>query len=218
MPTERMAGSADNEGRRGIGGVALRSDETLTNGTDGIAQEGQILLELVDSQGRTVGTSEKLAAHQMPGQLHRAFSVFLFDSEGRMLLQRRALRKYHSPGVWSNACCGHPYPGEAPFHAATRRTIEELGIAPALLAAAGTVTYHHPDPVSGLVEHEFNHLFVGRVEGATRPDPDEVAEVSFVTPGELAERQASATFSAWFNDVLDAARPTIRRLDLAPIW
>lgn len=89
-----------------------------------------IMLELVDENGTTIGTAEKLAAHQAPGQLHRAFSVFLFDEQGRLLLQRRALGKYHSPGVWSNTCCGHPYPGEAPFAAAARRTYEELGLSP----------------------------------------------------------------------------------------
>ncbi|MDT0268359.1 isopentenyl-diphosphate Delta-isomerase [Streptomyces sp. DSM 44915] len=171
-----------------------------------------ILLELVDEEGRTTGTAEKLAAHQAPGQLHRAFSVFLFDSEGRLLLQRRALGKYHSPGVWSNTCCGHPYPGEAPFLAATRRTVEELGAAPALLGEAGTVQYHHPDPASGLVEREYNHLFVGMARQPLRPDPAEVAETAFVTPEELAGLRADGTFSAWFGTVLDAARPAVREL------
>ncbi|MGW3493484.1 isopentenyl-diphosphate Delta-isomerase [Streptomyces sp. NPDC001020] len=171
-----------------------------------------ILLELVDENGTTIGTAEKLAAHQAPGQLHRAFSVFLFDEHGRLLLQQRALGKYHSPGVWSNTCCGHPYPGEAPFAAAARRTYEELGISPSLLAEAGTVRYNHPDPDSGLVEQEFNHLFVGLVQSPVRQDPDEVAATVFVTPQELAERHAKDTFSAWFMTVLDAARPAIREL------
>lgn len=171
-----------------------------------------ILLELVDEQGNTIGTAEKLAAHQAPGQLHRAFSVFLFDEQGRMLLQRRALGKYHSPGVWSNTCCGHPYPGEAPFTAAARRTFEELGISPSLLAEAGTVRYNHPDPASGLVEQEFNHLFVGMAQAALRPDPEEVGETVFVTPDELTDLHGRAPFSAWFMTVLDAARPAIREL------
>lgn len=171
-----------------------------------------ILLELVDEQGNTIGTAEKLAAHQAPGQLHRAFSVFLFDEQGRLLLQRRALGKYHSPGVWSNTCCGHPYPGEAPFTAAARRTFEELGISPSLLAEAGTVRYNHPDPASGLVEQEFNHLFVGMAQAALRPDPEEVGETVFVTPDELTDLHGRAPFSAWFMTVLDAARPAIREL------
>lgn len=171
-----------------------------------------ILLELVDEDGNTIGTAEKLAAHQPPGQLHRAFSVFLFDERGRLLIQRRALGKYHSPGVWSNTCCGHPYPGEAPFAAAARRTYEELGISPTLLAEAGTVRYNHPDPGSGLVEQEFNHLFVGLAQAELRPDPAEIAETVFVTPAELDERHRSATFSAWFMTVLETARPAIKEL------
>ncbi|MGM9335439.1 isopentenyl-diphosphate Delta-isomerase [Streptomyces murinus] len=178
--------------------------------TNGAAQA--ILLELVDEKGVTIGTAEKLAAHQAPGQLHRAFSVFLFDEQGRLLLQQRALGKYHSPGVWSNTCCGHPYPGEAPFAAAARRTYEELGVSPSLLAEAGTVRYNHPDPASGLVEQEFNHLFVGLVQTPLAPAPEEVSETAFVTAQELAERHARDTFSAWFMTVLDAARPAVREL------
>ena len=174
--------------------------------------QASIMLELVDEDGNTIGTAEKLAAHQAPGQLHRAFSVFLFDESGRLLLQRRALGKYHSPGVWSNTCCGHPYPGEAPFAAAARRTFEELGVSPSLLAEAGTVRYNHPDPASGLVEQEYNHLFVGLVQAEPRPDPEEIGETAFVTAEELAARHASAPFSAWFMTVLDAARPAVKEL------
>ncbi|GAA2719314.1 MULTISPECIES: isopentenyl-diphosphate Delta-isomerase [Streptomyces] len=171
-----------------------------------------IMLELVDENGRTVGTAEKLSAHVAPGRLHRAFSVFLFDDEGRLLLQRRALEKYHSPGVWSNTCCGHPYPGELPFVAAARRTGEELGLAPELMREAGTVRYNHPDPASGLVEQEYNHLFVGRVGQRPQPDPAEIAETAFVTPAELDELRGRHPFSAWFMTVLDAARPAIREV------
>lgn len=180
------------------------------NSTNGSAAE--ILLELVDEDGNTIGTAEKLSAHQAPGKLHRAFSVFLFDERGRLLIQRRALRKYHSPGVWSNTCCGHPYPGESPFAAAARRTYEELGVSPSLLAEAGTVRYHHPDPDSGLVEQEFNHLFVGMVQSPVRPDPEEIAETAFVTADELALRHDQTPFSAWFMTVLQAARPAIKEL------
>ncbi|MFJ3582503.1 isopentenyl-diphosphate Delta-isomerase [Streptomyces sp. NPDC090127] len=185
---------------------------TSSNGVQPTAAQASIMLELVDENGITIGTEEKLAAHQAPGQLHRAFSVFLFDESGRLLLQRRALGKYHSPGVWSNTCCGHPYPGEAPFAAAARRTYEELGISPSLLAEAGTVRYNHPDPASGLVEQEYNHLFVGMAQTELRPDAEEVEETAFVTAEELMERHASAPFSAWFMTVLDAARPAIKEL------
>ena len=192
--------------------VAQISPEITSNGVQPSGAPAPIMLELVDEDGKTIGTAEKLAAHQAPGQLHRAFSVFLFDESGRLLLQRRALGKYHSPGVWSNTCCGHPYPGEAPVAAAARRTIEELGVTPPLLAEAGTVRYNHPDPASGLVEQEFNHLFVGLVQAEPRPDPEEIEDTAFVTAAELAERHAAAPFSAWFMTVLDAARPAVREL------
>ncbi|MEV7671803.1 isopentenyl-diphosphate Delta-isomerase [Streptomyces sp. NPDC000963] len=192
--------------------AAQISPEIASNGVQPSGDPAPIMLELVDEDGRTIGTAEKLTAHQAPGQLHRAFSVFLFDESGRLLLQRRALGKYHSPGVWSNTCCGHPYPGEAPFAAAARRTFEELGVSPSLLAEAGTVRYNHPDPASGLVEQEFNHLFVGLVQAEPRPDPEEIEDTAFVTPAELSERHAAAPFSAWFMTVLDAARPAVREL------
>ncbi|MCX4984646.1 isopentenyl-diphosphate Delta-isomerase [Streptomyces sp. NBC_00250] len=192
--------------------AAQISPEIMSNGVQPSGAPAPIMLELVDEDGTTIGTAEKLAAHQAPGLLHRAFSVFLFDESGRLLLQRRALGKYHSPGVWSNTCCGHPYPGEAPFAAAARRTFEELGVSPTLLAEAGTVRYNHPDPASGLVEQEFNHLFVGLVQAEPRPDPEEIEDTVFVTAAELAERHAAAPFSAWFMTVLDAARPAVREL------
>ncbi|MEE2038807.1 isopentenyl-diphosphate Delta-isomerase [Nocardiopsis sp. CT-R113] len=176
------------------------------------------MLELVDEAGTTIGTAEKLSAHLAPGRLHRAFSVFLLDGRGRLLLQRRALGKYHSPGVWSNTCCGHPYPGEPPFAAAARRVGEELGVAPALMREAGTVRYHHPDPDSGLVEQEYNHLFVGLVDDGLSPDPDEIAETAFVEPEELAKLVRADPFSVWFATVLDAARPGLRELAPAAGW
>lgn len=173
------------------------------------------MLELVDAHGQTIGTAEKLSAHQGTGCLHRAFSAFLFDAAGRMLLQQRALDKYHSPGVWSNTCCGHPTPGEAPFLAAVRRITEELGCAPVRFQEAGTVTYDLPDPLTGLVEKEYNHLFTGIVDtAAPKPDPQEVADIRLVTPDQLRELRDTHPFSAWFPVVLNAARPAI--LDLVP--
>lgn len=177
-----------------------------------------IMLELVDESGVTIGTAEKLSAHLAPGRLHRAFSVFLFDDAGRMLLQRRAPGKYHSPGVWSNTCCGHPYPAEPPFVAAARRTAEELGVTPALLREAGTVRYDHPDPESGLVEQEYNHVFAGLVHAQLRPDPDEIGETAFVTPADLEKLRETGPFSAWFPTVLEAALPAIRELTVDAGW
>ncbi|MBR8745099.1 isopentenyl-diphosphate Delta-isomerase [Nocardiopsis sp. MG754419] len=177
-----------------------------------------IMLELVDEEGRTTGTAEKLAAHRAPGRLHRAFSVFLLDTEGRLLVQRRAWSKYHSPGVWSNTCCGHPYPGEQPFAAASRRVGEELGVSPSLMREAGTVSYHHPDPDSGLVEREYNHLFVGLVRNELRLDPEEVAETTYLTPDGLERARRDGAFSVWFATVFDAVRPALRGISVRDGW
>jgi isopentenyl-diphosphate delta-isomerase len=173
------------------------------------------MVELVDSTGRARGEAEKLAAHQAPGQLHRAFSVFLFRPDGKMLVQQRALAKYHSPGVWSNACCGHPEPGEDTLAAAARRTAEELGCAPPQLSEAGTVTYRLTDEATGLVEHEFNHLFVGRSPQSLAPDPAEVQATRYLTLDELAQSRRHQQWSVWFGTVLGAAWPAIEELGLA---
>jgi isopentenyl-diphosphate Delta-isomerase len=167
------------------------------------------LVELVDEAGRTVGTIGKLAAHQPPGRLHRAVSVFLLDGRDRLLLQRRALGKYHSGGLWSNTCCSHPRAGERPVEAAARRVVEELGVPGHGLRQVGTVTYRVADPVSGLVEHEFNHLFTGRVLADPRPDPGEIAECAFVALPDLDRMQAAGGFTAWFPVVLRAATPAL---------
>ena len=175
---------------------------------------GDALVELVDPSGRTLGSLDKLAAHRAPGRHHRAISAFLLDGRGRLLLQRRAAGKYHSAGLWSNTCCSHPAPGEPPAVTAARRLAEELGIQPVGLTAAGTVSYRVADPASGLVEHEFNHLFVGRVLSEPAPDPREVAECALVSLYDLARMRATAPFSAWFPVVLDAALPSLRALGL----
>lgn len=179
----------------------------------GSANDGsEPLVELVDDTGRTTGTAPKLAAHQPPGTRHRAISVFLLDGADRLLLQRRAMAKYHSGGLWSNTCCGHPLPGEAPRDAALRRLRDEFGVVPEPLTAAGTVLYHVSDPVSGLVEHEWNHLFVGRFAEPPRPDPAEIAEWRVVPLDEVDAAVAGEPFTAWFGAVYDGVRTTLKEL------
>jgi isopentenyl-diphosphate delta-isomerase len=170
------------------------------------------LVELVDERGATIGTAPKLAAHLAPGRRHRAFSVFLLDGDGRLLLQRRATAKYHSGGLWSNTCCSHPAPGEPPAEAAARRVAEELGVEPELLTPAGTVAYRVTDPVSGLVECEWNHLFAGRATAPCDPDPAEVAEIAAVRLDELEGMRAAVPFTAWFPAVLAGALPALGEL------
>lgn len=152
---------------------------------------------LVDALDREIGTEAKLEAHRS-GKLHRAFSVFLFDGGGRLLLQRRALTKYHSAGLWANACCSHPRPGEPVIDAARRRLREELGVACALESALAFV-YRAPLD-NGLVEHEYDHVLVGRFDGTPVPDPNEVAEWRWAAPAELLTdlHEHRERYAAWF--------------------
>ena len=145
-------------------------------------------LILVDERNRSLGSAEKHAAHRH-GFLHRAFSIFLFDEDGRILLQRRAAGKYHSGGLWANACCGHPRPGEPTGRAATRRLREELGLT-AALSFGFHVRYRIPLD-HGMIENEFVYVFGGRLPtGLIQPDPKEADAVDLVTLDELEERVA----------------------------
>lgn len=126
---------------------------------------------LVDAHDVALGVAGKLDVHRT-GQLHRAVSVFICDDAGRILLQQRAAGKYHSPGRWSNTCCGHPRLDETPIGAAARRLQEEMGLLCAL-SSAGSFQYR-ADLGDGLVEHELDHVFVGRSTARPHPDPLEV--------------------------------------------
>lgn len=152
---------------------------------------------LVDGDDRAIGRMEKLAAHR-EGRLHRAFSVFVFDGAGRLLLQRRALGKYHSPGLWSNTCCGHPRPGEDTLAAAQRRLMEEMGLHCELEHVHSFI--YRADLGDGLWEHELDHVFVGTTRDEPRPHPDEVAEWRAVPRAALEEELAHAPggFTVWF--------------------
>jgi isopentenyl-diphosphate delta-isomerase len=158
---------------------------------------------LVDAEDREIGRAEKLAAHRDGGVLHRAFSIFLFDRAGRMLLQRRSSRKYHFGGLWTNTCCGHPRPGEDVAAAAHRRLREELGI-DAVLREILSFTYTARDADSGLTERELDHVFVGEFEGEARPDPDEVEALRWLEPAAALRDVAArpARYTPWFATAL----------------
>jgi len=153
---------------------------------------------LVNERDEPVGTMEKMEAHQK-GLLHRAFSVFIFDTAGKMLLQQRAAEKYHGAHLWTNACCSHPYPGEAIEAAAQRRLHEELGIQASIKEIFSFVYYAHVE--NGLIEHEYDHVFAGIYEGSFEPANNEVADYYYEDMEELKKtiRLQPQKFTSWFK-------------------
>ena len=158
-------------------------------------------LILVDEHNRKVGEGEKLAVHQA-GKLHRAFSIFLFDDAGRVLLQRRAITKYHSGGLWANTCCGHPRAGEQTLPAAHRRLGEELG-AGAILSYGFRARYEAPLD-HGLIENELVYVYGGRFDGRLALNPDEVSETVIVPLADLAAdaKQRPERYAYWLRHYL----------------
>ena len=163
------------------------------------------LVVVVDTDDRPLGTMDKLEAHQQPGRLHRAISVFLYDAAGRLLLQRRAPAKYHFGGLWANTACSHPRPDESVLEAGQRRLREEMGIR-AVLEPAGSFVYRAEDPSSGLVEHEFDHVLVGVSDEDPRMDLREADAFDRVHPGDLARRLAvdETGFVPWLRHAFEA--------------
>jgi isopentenyl-diphosphate delta-isomerase len=163
------------------------------------------LVELVDGAGDFAGTATVLDAHEAPGMLHRAFSVFLRRPDGRVLLQQRAVVKTRFPLRWGNTCCGHPVPGEEVVISAGRRLREELDVAGVTLREVGVYVYFAEDPATGRVEREYDHVLLGDLPDGTeiRPDPEEVAELRWVTVTELlADLGASpAAYAPWLEGV-----------------
>jgi isopentenyl-diphosphate delta-isomerase len=165
------------------------------------------LVELVSETGRAAGTATVAAAHRPPGRLHRAFSVLLVDPAGRLLLQRRSAAKTRFPLCWANTCCGHPYPGRAVAAEAAQRLVQELGVREVPLREVGVYVYRAGDPVTGRVEHEYDHVLVGRVdaEPALDPDPAEVASLRWVDVPELRDQVAGQPrgYAPWLAGVID---------------
>ena len=153
---------------------------------------------LVDENDSPTGVAEKMAAH-LEAKLHRAFSIFIFNSEGKMLLQQRALSKYHSGGLWTNACCSHPIPGESTLAAANRRLNEELGFETQIEKAFDFV--YKAKFENGLTEYEFDHVFVGEFDGEIVFNKDEVMELSFESISSIKELMFKnpEQYTVWFQ-------------------
>ena len=160
---------------------------------------------LVDENNNPIGTGEKLQVHK-DNTLHRAFSVFIFNDEEKVLLQRRALEKYHSPGLWTNTCCGHPRPEEETKAAAERRLSEEMGI-DTKLRQVGSFIYQ-VDFESGLHEHEYDYVFAGTFNDEPKPDPNEVADWKWMDVEKFrnALRTNPKEYSYWVGEAIDIVR------------
>jgi isopentenyl-diphosphate delta-isomerase len=153
---------------------------------------------LVDENDNPVGVGEKIETHKK-GILHRAFSVFIFNAKGEMLLQQRAMSKYHSSGLWTNACCSHPYPGEETLAAAQRRLSEEVGFNTPLEKVFDFVYKAEFD--NGLTEHEFDHVFVGEYDGNIDFNKEEVMDVCYKNMQDVRHSLQThpQKYTAWFH-------------------
>jgi isopentenyl-diphosphate Delta-isomerase len=157
---------------------------------------------LVDELDNEVGTMDKMEAHQT-GELHRAFSVLLFNSKGEILLQKRSRKKYHSGGLWTNACCSHPQPNESMADATARKLFQEMGIAPRLRFAFKFIYQIRLE--GNLIEHEYDHVFTGLFDGKPQMNEEEVEDWKFVNlvslRKDVSENPASYTY--WFPLILN---------------
>ena len=157
---------------------------------------------LVDHTGREIGTQEKLQAHR-EGKLHSAFSIFVFNAVGELLLQRRARTKYHSGGLWTNTCCSHPRPGESYYNAAKRRLNEEMGFDCELTGLFSFI--YHTQLDNSLFEHELDHVFAGYYNGQPTPNPNEVDDWKWMNISALKQdvQESPENYTYWFKLTLD---------------
>lgn len=153
---------------------------------------------LVNEADEPIGTMEKMDAHRS-AVLHRAFSVFIFNKQGHMLLQQRAFKKYHSGGLWTNACCSHPLPGEDTLESAVKRLKEEMGFQTPLRKAFEFTYKSILD--NGLTEFEFDHVFLGEYDGGINPNKEEVNDYCFKAMDEIRSSLALSgnKFTTWFH-------------------
>lgn len=158
----------------------------------------QEMLILVDKNDRQIGTEEKMKIHEQ-GKLHRAFSIFIFNSKGEMLLQKRAKIKYHSGGLWTNTCCSHPRDGEILEDAVHRRLQEEMGFDCELKKESSFIYKVKLD--HGLTEHEFDYVFTGKFDGEVKPNPEEADGFKWITIEELKKDLKShpENYTEWFK-------------------
>jgi isopentenyl-diphosphate delta-isomerase len=164
---------------------------------------------LVDESDNEVGTMEKLEAHRK-GVLHRAFSILIFNSTGELLLQKRAGKKYHSAGLWTNTCCSHPLPGEAMEAALGRKLEQEMGISAPLTFA---YKFIYKASLGDLTEYELDYVYIGVSDVAPNVNPEEVAEWRYVSPAQIQREIAEypGHFTPWFKLIIADKKLGIQR-------
>jgi isopentenyl-diphosphate delta-isomerase len=157
---------------------------------------------LVDQADRPIGTEEKLKAHQ-EGKLHRAFSIFIFNQKGQLMLQQRAKSKYHCGSLWTNTCCSHPRPRESLNVATHRRLKEEMGF-DCPLEEVFNFTYKARFS-NGLTENEYDHVFIGQFDGQPRVNPEEADGWRWATPKKLLKeiKESPQKFTPWFKESIE---------------
>ena len=155
---------------------------------------------LVDEKDKEVGTGKKLKVHQN-GKLHRAFSIFIFNSKGELLRQKRSKHKYHSGGLWSNTCCSHPRPNHDLKKEAKRRLKEEMGI---VCDLKEVFSFIYKAKVENLTEYEFDHVFVGKFDRKPEPNKEEVEDWKWIKINELTQDVAKnpEKYTHWFKVAL----------------
>lgn len=157
---------------------------------------------LVNEKDEQIGLMEKIEAHEK-ALLHRAFSVFIFNKKGELMLQQRALTKYHTPGLWTNTCCSHQREGESNIEAGKRRLMEEMGFSTDL---KDTISFIYKAPFqNGLTEHEFDHILVGYFDDSPKPNPDEVHAWKWVSLEDVKEdmKVNPEVYTEWFKIIFD---------------
>ena len=157
---------------------------------------------LVDKNDNPIGLMEKIEAHRR-GLLHRAFSVFIIDDASRLLLQRRSQTKYHSPGLWTNTCCSHPRNGEILIDAANRRLMQEMGMSANLKHMFSFIYRAEFD--NGLIEHEFDHVFIGKSNSDPVINSDEVCEWKWTEIKKIKKDiiENSHHYTEWFKIIFN---------------
>lgn len=160
---------------------------------------------IVDQKDNPIGIEEKLKAH-LDGKLHRAFSIFIFNSKGELMLQKRAESKYHSGGLWSNTCCSHPRPNQDIQKEAENRLKEEMGFE-CSLQEVFSLPYEVKviSQQGDLIEHEFDHIFIGVFDGQAEINPQEAQDWKWIKINELKRdlKENPDKYTPWFHLLLD---------------